>query len=133
VSTESIYQHIWKDKKEFVFKSTNNWERYRKEEVKGSRGVLSNRILIENRPVVDLKQRFGDLEIDTIIGKNNKGAIVSINDRATGILRMKIIKKESELVKQAAIELLENWKPYLFTITSDNRKNLRCIKKSLQY
>jgi IS30 family transposase len=26
------------------------------------------------------------------------------------------------LVKQAAIELLENWKPYLFTITSDNRK-----------
>jgi hypothetical protein len=36
---------------------------------------------------------------------------------------MKIIKaKESELVKQAAIELLENWKPYLFTITSDNGK-----------
>jgi IS30 family transposase len=63
------------------------------------------------------------LEIDTIIGKNHKGAIVTINDRPTGILRMKIIKaKESELVKQAAIELLENWKPYLFTITSDNGK-----------
>jgi IS30 family transposase len=79
--------------------------------------------LIEDRPkIVDLKQRFGDLEIDTIIGKNHKGAIVTINDRATGILRMKIIKaKESELVKQA-IELLENWKPYLFTITSDNGK-----------
>jgi IS30 family transposase len=70
------------------------------------------------------------LEIDTIIGKNHKGAIVT--DRATGILRMKIIKlKESELVKQAAIELLENWKPYLFTITSDNGKNLQCMK-SLQ-
>jgi IS30 family transposase len=26
------------------------------------------------------------------------------------------------LVRQAAIELLENWKPYLFTITSDNGK-----------
>jgi IS30 family transposase len=85
---------------------------------------LSNRRLIEDRPeIVDLKQRFGDLEIDTIIGKNHKGAIVTINDRATGILRMKKIKaKESELVKQAAIELLENWKPYLFTITSDNGK-----------
>jgi IS30 family transposase len=35
---------------------------------------------------------------------------------------MKIIKAKSELVKQAAIELLENWKPYLFTITSDNGK-----------
>jgi hypothetical protein len=64
--------------------------------------------------IVDLKQRFGDLR-SIIIGKNHKGAIVTINDRATGILRMKIIKaKESELVKQAAIELLENWKPYLF-------------------
>jgi IS30 family transposase len=130
---QSLFINIFgkiKKKGEFVFKSTNNWERYRKEEVKDSRGVLSNRRLIENRPkIVDLKQRFGDLEIDTIIGKNHKGAIVTINDRATGILRM---KKESELVKQAAIELLENWKPYLFTITSDNGKNLR-IKKSLQY
>jgi IS30 family transposase len=37
--------------------------------------------LIEDRPkIVDLKQRFGDLEIDTIIGKNHKGAIVTIND-----------------------------------------------------
>jgi IS30 family transposase len=35
---------------------------------------------------------LGDFEIDTIIGKNHKGAIVTINDRATGILRMKIIK-----------------------------------------
>jgi IS30 family transposase len=63
--------------------------------------------LIEDRPkIVDLKRL--ETEIDTIIGKNHKGAIVTINDRATGILRMKIIKaKESELVKQAAIELLE--------------------------
>jgi IS30 family transposase len=69
--------------------------------------------LIEDRPkIVDLKQRLETLR--SILGKNHKGAIVTINDRATGILRMKIIKaKESELVKQAAIELLENWKPYL--------------------
>jgi IS30 family transposase len=46
---------------------------------------------------------------------------------------MKIKAKESELVKQAAIELLENWKPYLFTITPDNGKEMQCIKKSLQY
>ena len=29
------------------------------------------------------EKRFGDLEIDTIIGKNHKGAILTINDRAT--------------------------------------------------
>jgi IS30 family transposase len=57
---------------------------------KDSRGILSNRKLIANRPqVVALKQHFGDLEIDTIIGKNHKGAIVTINDRAIGALKMK--------------------------------------------
>lgn len=128
VSTESIYQYIWKDKKDkgnLHLSLRTTGKRYRKRgSRKDSRGILSNRRLIEDRPeIVDLKQRFGDLEIDTIIGKNHKGAIVTINDRATGILRMKKIKaKESELVKQAAIELLENWKSYLFTITSDNGK-----------
>ena len=34
----------------------------------------------------------------------------------------KIASKESELVKQATISLLQNWKPYLFTITFDNGK-----------
>ena len=128
VSTESIYQHIWRDKKEkgdLYLSLRTTGKRYRKRgSAKDSRGVLSNRRLIEDRPkIVDLKQRFGDLEIDTIIGKNHKGAIVTINDRATGMLRMKKIKsKESELVKQATIELLQNWKSHLFTITSDNGK-----------
>jgi len=30
---------------------------------------------------VDKKGRFGDFEIDTIVGKNHKGAILTINDR----------------------------------------------------
>jgi IS30 family transposase len=110
----------------------NNWEKvYKRESKKDSRGVLSNRRSIEDRPkIFDLKQRFGNLEIDAIIGKNHKGAIVTINERATGILRMKKIKaKESELVKEATIELLENWTPYLITITSDNGKEFAMHQK----
>jgi len=72
---------------------------------------------------VELKQRFGDLEIDTIIGQNHQGAIVTINDRATGMLLMKKVKsKEAEGVKNAAIELLQDWKPNLHKITADNGK-----------
>jgi IS30 family transposase len=128
VSKESIYKYIWKDKKEngdLYLSLRTTGKRYRKRgSAKDSRGVLSNRKLIEDRPkIVDLKQGFGDLEIDTIIGKNHKGAIITINDRATGILRMKkIASKESEVVKQATISLLQNWKLYLFTITSDKGK-----------
>ena len=61
----------------------NQGKRYRKRGAhKDTRGLIPNRILIDKRPVVvDDKTRFGDLEIDTIIGKNHKGAIVTINDR----------------------------------------------------
>lgn len=81
VSTESIYQHIWKEKKDkgnLYLSLRTTGKRYRKRgSNKDSRGILSNRRLIEDRPkIVDLKQRFGDLDIDTIIGKNHKGAIV---------------------------------------------------------
>ena len=131
VSIERIYQYIWKDKKDKKDKGVlylslrSTGKRYRKRgNKKDSRGLISNRKPIEDRPkIVELKERFGDLEIDTIIGKNHKGAIVTINDRATGILRMKKIEsKESEQVKRATIELLQNWKSIINTITSDNGK-----------
>jgi IS30 family transposase len=58
-----------------------------------------------------------------VIGKDHKGALLTINDRATGMLQMKKIEsKDAEIVKNATIELLENWKPFLQTITSDNGK-----------
>lgn len=37
------------------------------------RGFIPGRVDIDERPeIVELKERFGDLEIDTIIGKNTK-------------------------------------------------------------
>jgi IS30 family transposase len=68
-------------------------------EVKDSRGVLSNRRLIEDRPkIVDLKQRFGDLRIIMVRIRCH----CEHKRRATGILRMKKKKaKESDLVRQA--------------------------------
>ena len=45
---------------------------------------IPNRVDIEDRPtIVDLKEKFGDLEIDTVIGSNHKAALVTINDRLT--------------------------------------------------
>ena len=128
VSHERIYQHIWADKKAGgnLHKSLRTrGKRYRhRGALKDKRGVLVGRVPIEERPeIVNEKERFGDLEIDTIIGKNHQGAIVTINDRATGMLKMKKVpRKEAELVKNAALELLQPWKDKLHTITSDNGK-----------
>ncbi|WP_187264816.1 IS30 family transposase [Pontibacter beigongshangensis] len=128
VSAERIYQHVWSDKKRkgtLYLHLRNQGKRYRKRgHQKDSRGILRDRVSIELRPaVVAEKSRFGDLEIDTVIGKNHQGAILTINDRATGLLRMrKVARKEAQLVKEAAIELLAEFKPYLHTMTADNGK-----------
>lgn len=51
--------------------------RYRKRgSSKDSRGIIKDRGGIENRSeIVEKKLRFGDLEFNTIVGKNHKGAL----------------------------------------------------------
>jgi IS30 family transposase len=128
VSHETIYKFVWDDKKQDGCLFTHlrrQGKIYRKRGAsKDKRGQIVGRVGIENRPKeVEEKQRFGDLEIDLVIGKDHKGALLTINDRATGMLRMKKIEsKDAEIVKNATIELLQNWKPFLQTITSDNGK-----------
>jgi len=128
VCTETIYKFILADKKNggnLYTHLRSKGKTYRKRGAsKDKRGQIVGRIGIENRPIeVSQKQRFGDLEIDLVIGKDHKGALLTINDRATGMLQMKKIEsKDAEIVKNATIELLKDWKPYLKTITSDNGK-----------
>ena len=77
VSHECIYQYIWKDKKQggdLFEKLRHTGRKYRKRgDSKDKRGILKDRVSIEQRPsIVDEKIRFGDLEIDTVIGKNHQ-------------------------------------------------------------
>ncbi len=82
------------------------------------------RVGIEPRPrEVDEKERIGDFEIDLVIGKNHKGALVTANDRVTGMAKIKkIVGKDSVVVQEAIIEMLAEFRPILKTITSDNGK-----------
>lgn len=128
MSPEWIYQLIWKDKKSNGNLHTHlrrKGRRYRKRgSSKDSRGVIKNRVSIDQRPdVVENRERFGDLEVDLIIGKNHKQAILTVNDRASGMLKMKKVKsKNADEVTQAINDVLEEWIPYIQTITADNGK-----------
>lgn len=128
VSHERIYRHIWENKRQggqLHKHLRTSGKRYRKRGAKKDRrGIIKGRVGIENRPQrVELKENFGDLEIDTIIGRNHKQAIVTINDRATGYLWMrKVPYRTAELVQKATVELLRPIKEFLNTITSDNGK-----------
>jgi len=135
VSHERIYQHIWRDKKQGGILHQHlrrQGRKYRKRGCsKDSRGIIPNKVNISQRPsIVDKKQRFGDLEIDTIIGKNHKQAIVTINDRAAGVLWMKRIEhRTAQQVYEATLELLEPYAPLIKTITSDNGKEFAMFEK----
>jgi len=135
VSVERVYQHIWEDKKEsgsLYLHLRNQGRRYRKRgNKKDNRGIIKGRVDIEKRPkIVEERKRFGDLEVDLIIGKNHNQAILTINDRASGMLKMrKVATKEAEVVSKAIIEELEEWIPYLKTMTADNGKEFAYHKK----
>ncbi len=128
VSIETIYLHIWEDKKakgNLFTHLRRKGRRYKKRGgVNEARGQISNRVSIEKRPpIVDKKSRFGDLEADTIVGKDHKGAIVTLNDRSSGTLKMKkTVTREANEVRNAINEMLEEWIPFIKTITSDNGK-----------
>ena len=128
VSHERIYQYLWEDKKQggkLYEHLRTQGKRYRKRgAAKDKRGMIRNRVPINERPKeVELKQRFGDLEVDTVIGKNHKGALVTINDRATNLTWIKKVKSKSAAdVTSAIIELLLPFKEQVLTITADNGK-----------
>jgi len=128
VSHECIYQHIWADLKaggDLYTHLRRNKKRYRKRGgAKDTRGQIKNRIGIEKRPViVDQKSRFGDLEIDTVMGKNHKGALLTINDRLTGMVWIRLLEgKEAQPLAKATVEALNPIKDLLHTITADNGK-----------
>lgn len=126
VSHETIYKHIWADKKEggsLYENLRNRSKRYRKRGAKkDNRGQLRNRKDITQRPgIVEKRERVGDLEIDLIIGKGHSGAILTINDRVSGLLIMERLKgKEAAEVTAKTITRLLPYKDQIHTITSDN-------------
>ena len=126
VSHETIYKYIWEDKEvggDLHTHLRRQGRRYRK---RGSqyayRGLIPNRVDIDERPrVVDEKERFGDLEGDLIIGKNHKGAVLTLNDRVSSLSwSAKLSGKNADEVAGAIIELLLPFKGYLHTLTFDN-------------
>jgi transposase, IS30 family len=125
VSHERIYQLIRKDKQEGgdLYKHTRHRLKHRKRPVGGSQNGIKDKVSIDHRPaIVNEKTRFGDWEIDTIIGEENKGAIVTIVERQTGFVFMKKLPEGRGAKGLAAvvIDLLLPYKHVVHSITSDN-------------
>lgn len=127
ISHEWIYQHIIQDKRRGgTLHKHLRCQKQRKKRY-GSyerRGQIPNKVSIDERPaIVEHRQRLGDWELDTIIGKGHKQAIVSLSERKSRLsLIAKVETKGAEGVKEAVITLLKPLAEHVHTITSDNGK-----------
>ena len=125
---ETIYQFIYRNKraggKLYKYLRHKNKKYHCRSKDYQQRGTIIDRVMIDQRPkIVDKKKRIGDLEIDTVIGKDHKGALVTVVDkRSRFTLIKKVQSKQASEVSQALIEMLTPIKPILHTITSDNGK-----------
>ena len=136
ISHETIYQYIWADKKAGgdLYKHLRCSHKKRKKRYgkKDRRGQIPDRISIDERPeIVDKKERVGDWEIDTIIGANHQGALVSAVERKSRLTCIEHVpNKEADIVSETIINMLKPFKgKVLFTITVDNGKEFALHKK----
>lgn len=90
----------------------------------GKRGKLPNRVSIEARPViVGRRERLGDWEIDTVVGKGYRGALVTLTERKSRLaLIYRVPRRQAEAVAQAALKLFSSLSEFVHSITSDNEK-----------
>ena len=135
ISHETIYQHIWLDKKSGGDLYTYLRRHGKKYQPRGKklagRGCIKNRVSIDERPkVVDRKSRIGDWEIDLVIGKGHSGALVTIVERKTSFtVSTRVDGKSADIVTAATIALLMPYKDAVLTITADNGKEFAYHEK----
>jgi len=128
ISHESIYRHVWKDKLNggSLYKELrHNGKKYNKRgSGKAGRGCIPGRIDISTRPrIVEEKSRIGDWEIDTIIGAEQKGAVVSMVERHSKLtLLAHVSRKSAEEVQKAVTRKLRDVSDHVLTLTADNGK-----------
>ena len=127
VSHEWIYQYILSDKQAGgdLYKHLRCQKKRRKRYGnRDRRGKLPNRRSIEDRPeIVGQRQRIGDWEVDTIVGKGHHQAIVTLTERKSRFsLLRKVDRRTAELVSDAMIDLLQPVADRTHTITGDNGK-----------
>lgn len=126
VSHERIYQYVLLDKKKGgdLYKHLRHGKkRYKKRYGSPKRqGPIKNKVMIDERPkIVEEKTRLGDWEIDTIIGKQQQKAILTLVERVSKFTLIgEVGTKSPSKISNQMIQLLTPIKEKVFTLTADN-------------
>ena len=132
---ETIYRYIYSNKSNggrlYKLLRHKNKKYHKRSNDYKARGVLIDRVMIDKRPrIVEKKSRIGDLEIDTVIGKNHVGVLVTVVDRKSKFTLIKNVpSRQADVVTKALIEMITPIKAITHTITSDNGKEFAYHKE----
>ena len=123
VSVERIYQYVRQDKEQGgdLYKNCRHQLKHRKRPV-GRHIPIKDRVSIDERPATADGTRYGDWEMDTIVGPRNKDAMLTLVERSQGFsIITKLPKgKDAEGVLEAAYRELLPYMGYIRSITTDN-------------
>lgn len=128
VSHERIYQYVYSDKAHGG--DLHHYLRCQKQRRKrygagySRRGQLIGRVGIEQRPLcVDRRERIGDWEGDTVIGRHHRGAILSLVERKSQLVRLALLPdRKADRVGRAIKQCLQPLADQVHTLTLDNGK-----------
>jgi|SRR5210317_225653 len=134
VSDQWIYEYIYSDRArggELYKNLRRAGKPYKNGGKKQYRGKIKDRVDITVRPdIINKRQRLGDWEVDSVIGKMNQSSIVTIVERVsryTAIIKVK--SKEAEQVSEAVIARMSNETLPVYSITGDNGTEFADHKK----
>jgi len=127
ISHETIYRHIWADKRAggmlHTYLRGGRKQRRKRYGRYDNRGRLANKRPITARPaVVDTRGRIGNWEADTILGADaSRHCVLSMVERKTGYLVLgKLSARTTAAVNRRAIPLLRQQAHPVRTLTCDN-------------
>lgn len=125
ISHERIYQEIRANETGQLKNHCRHKMKYRRHKwhkrKSSGRTLIPNRISIHQRPIEANGTRFGDWEMDLVIGKGQKSAVLTMIERKTNMfLQTKLTSKKPDVVAKAAWRLLLPYKANVLTITTDN-------------
>ncbi|RZS94579.1 IS30 family transposase [Cecembia calidifontis] len=133
VCHETLYNWIFTAKKSShwryrrdreLYKNLRHGKRKRKRgNYRHTRGIIRERVPIDQRPpVVEKRQRIGDIEVDLMMGKNHKSALLVLVDRATLVTTIeKLDGKNADIIEQKIAKRIQRIGASFFkSITFDN-------------
>jgi IS30 family transposase len=135
ISHETIYRHVWRDKKEggLLYTHLRGARKRRRKRYGGydSRGKLAGKRLISERPPeVETRQQTGHWEIDTVMGSGSKDCVVSLVERKSGLLLIgKLADRTTASLNRRVVRLIRRDEGAFETVTADNGTEFHDYKR----